>query len=165
MCGCATPKACGSRFQAERRLPRDRGPPGQHVATKPVATGDQIQEASLQAHVGNLCAPHLGDPLTTESPQQRAIPPDLLTRLTESRFRINRTQSHLVQQSSHALVIDFMALSTQPGRHFPDPVERCARVLLIRASASARDALPFLAPPDTTSWIEPAPTIHTAERC
>ncbi len=42
------------RFETERCLQRDRRSPDEHIATEPVDDGYQIQEASLQADVGNV---------------------------------------------------------------------------------------------------------------
>ena len=49
------------RFETKRCFQRDGSSPGEHIATEPVDDGYQIQEPSLHADVGNICAPDLID--------------------------------------------------------------------------------------------------------
>jgi hypothetical protein len=54
-------------FETKRGFQGDRSSPSEYVATEPVNDGDQIQESSLQADVGNIRTPDLIDAIDAQS--------------------------------------------------------------------------------------------------
>ena len=97
----------------------------------------------MQADVGDIRTPDLIDALNRETSQQIRIAHRLFPWLTQARTRIDRHQTHLPQQPGDPLVVDFMPLRAQPGRHLPDAIERGARVLLIQEPHQQQIVLTF----------------------
>ncbi len=85
-----------------------------------------------QADVSDIRAPDLIAPLDFQPAQQIRIHLPVCTWLTEMGFVIDRFQSHQVEQSRHALVIDFLALRFEPGGHSSNAIKGSSRVLLIQ---------------------------------
>ena len=56
--------------QVMTRRYRVRKPPGQHSPRVPVHDRHQVDEASGQRNVGNVCAPDLVDPVDRQTAQQ-----------------------------------------------------------------------------------------------
>src|SRR6266567_4502702 len=131
------------RFETERCLQGDRRSPSEYVATEPVDDGYQVQKPSLQADVGNICAPNLIDAINAQSTQQIRIAHLLFSWLTQSWCRIDRHQTHLSQKSRHTLVVHLIVLITQPGCHFLDAIKRRSRILLVQQTHQQQILLTF----------------------
>src|SRR5258708_19670495 len=78
-------KCLVERFETKRGFQGDRSSPSENRATEPVNDGDQIQEASLQADIRNICTPTLIDAIDAHSTPQIWIPHLLLSLLTQPR--------------------------------------------------------------------------------
>src|SRR5947209_6384185 len=126
-----SPQSTLQRFEAEIHLHRQRQRPAQHEPAEPVHHCNQVQESLCHPNIGDISAPYLVDALHRGSSQQVGVDPVAFSRLTQLRLRIHGFEPHQSQQTRDTLAVHGITFGYQPLPHFPAPIERSPRVLLV----------------------------------
>src|ERR1700682_3863562 len=107
------------RLDAERRLHRDRQPPRQHAAGRPVEHDGEIHEAVRHRDIGDVHGPDLVRPPDLDAAQQVRI--DLVAGLGlgGARTAIERLYPHPLHQRLHMPAADLAPLGSQQASQHP----------------------------------------------
>src|SRR4030065_463660 len=117
--------------QAETRLHRDRGLPGEDVPAEPVHDCHQVEPSAMKPNVGDIRCPNLIRLRDDQSSEQIGINKMTFTGLAQMRLRINSLQAHLPHQSLHMLPVDRTIVASQVSHHLPGTVEWCLSIVLV----------------------------------
>lgn len=83
---------------------------------RPIYDGDKVQEAVLDRHKGDICAPNLIGAVNLPLPQQIRIDRMLGVRLAGSRTLVDRFQAHLRHEATDAMATNNDPFPAQIGR-------------------------------------------------
>src|SRR5271169_926298 len=107
------------RFDAERRLHRDRDAPRQHATAEPIEHNGQIDKAPRHRDVGDVHRPHLVWLRDLDAAQQIRI--DLVSGfwLGRARTAIERLYPHSLHQRFHVTAADLAPFGRQQASQHP----------------------------------------------
>lgn len=91
----------------------------------------QVHKPLEKADVGDIGAPDLIGMVHLKAREQVRVLSALLAAFAQVALRTHSLDSHLAHQALNTLMVDRMALSTQPSRHPGRSIKGKARVLLI----------------------------------